>query len=970
MPYMTRVRTSPQRANALDASPIEQVRATWMSVDESVQVFRYGQAGRSVDEITGAADVAGPTVQLTNGNVLVTRADAGQLFGQIFDSAMTPLGAEFLISDSADGSSNIVALAGGGFAVLARLSGTINALQMFDAGGVAAGPEHPLTGFQQQADLEPLPGGGAVFVGARYTPATDYSDGYYTTLMQTFAADGTARTDLIWVATGFRPSVAVLDDDVYVIAYSNPAGLQSSHFRLVHWTGESIGTGTYVNNSLNISVETVDAHTFLLNANGSQQYREVDRTNILLGDDGNETFDGRGADRFMAGGAGDDAYIVDGTSDRVVETPGAGNDRVYASVSYNLTANVETLSTTLHSGTDAINLRGNELANTIMGNAGANNLDGAGGNDILDGKEGNDTLFGGQDDDILYGRDGNDTLRGGNGVDYLEGGLGDDAYFVDDLVDTIVERAGEGDDRIYATLSYVLAPNLSVETLSTSLHAGTNAIDLTGNDLANLIQGNAGRNVLTGAGGNDVLDGKDGNDVLYGGAGDDILYGRAGHDWLEGGTGSNYLEGGDGADFYFIDSLADTIVELAGQGDDRVFARLSYVLAAGLSVETLSTGSDSGIAAINLTGNELANTVIGNEGANVLNGGGGDDRLEGRGGNDILYGGAGTNVLVGGLGDDAYILESSANELIEAAGEGNDRVYASASFTLLSGVSVETLSTDFNAGTAAINLAGNELANAILGNDGANNLSGAAGNDVLDGKGGNDILDGGANDDILYGGDGNDTLYGRTGTNYLAGGLGDDQYVVEGGTDTLVEAAGQGNDRIYASLSYTLAAGVSVETLSTDFNAGTANLNLTGNEQANTVMGNAGNNILNGGAGKDVLDGKGGMDVFLFDTALNTAPGTAFAALAATANVDLIQGFAFDDKIGLGASRFGMTPGALSANAFVQGTAAADADDRIIYDAATGALMFDADGNGAGAAQLFAYLSGPFNLDASYFAVI
>ena len=53
-----------------------------------------------------------------------------------------------------------------------------------------------------------------------------------------------------------------------------------------------------------------------------------------------------------------------------------------------------------------------------------------------------------------------------------------------------------------------------------------------------------------------------------------------------------------------------------------------------------------------------------------------------------------------------------------------------------------------------------------------------------------------------------------------------------------------------------------------------------------------------------------------------------------------------------------MTPGALAPGAFQTGTAAHDADDRIIYDPATGNLFFDADGNGAGAAVLFATLQG------------
>ena len=47
-----------------------------------------------------------------------------------------------------------------------------------------------------------------------------------------------------------------------------------------------------------------------------------------------------------------------------------------------------------------------------------------------------------------------------------------------------------------------------------------------------------------------------------------------------------------------------------------------------------------------------------------------------------------------------------------------------------------------------------------------------------------------------------------------------------------------------------------------------------------------------------------------------------------------------------------------------------DADDRILYDASTGKLYFDADGSGAGAAVQFAILSGSPALNASDFTVI
>jgi len=66
----------------------------------------------------------------------------------------------------------------------------------------------------------------------------------------------------------------------------------------------------------------------------------------------------------------------------------------------------------------------------------------------------------------------------------------------------------------------------------------------------------------------------------------------------------------------------------------------------------------------------------------------------------------------------------------------------------------------------------------------------------------------------------------------------------------------------------------------------------------------------------------------------------------------------------------GLNGGALAAGAFRTGAAAQDADDRILYNSATGALSFDADGNGAGAAVQFAALQAGLSLSASDSLVI
>jgi len=118
---------------------------------------------------------------------------------------------------------------------------------------------------------------------------------------------------------------------------------------------------------------------------------------------------------------------------------------------------------------------------------------------------------------------------------------------------------------------------------------------------------------------------------------------------------------------------------------------------------------------------------------------------------------------------------------------------------------------------------------------------------------------------------------------------------------------------------------------------------------------------LAGGDGNDTLVGGDGLDTFVF-------------ALAPSAtNVDTLLNFVVaDDTIRLGRSVFSaLSTGPLAAGAFVTGTKALDADDRIIFNSATGALLYDADGSGAGAAVQFATLVGIVGtLSAADFSVV
>lgn len=164
---------------------------------------------------------------------------------------------------------------------------------------------------------------------------------------------------------------------------------------------------------------------------------------------------------------------------------------------------------------------------------------------------------------------------------------------------------------------------------------------------------------LDGYGGNDSILGFDGNDSVYGSGGNDYLSGMNGNDYVNGGTGADAMFGGYGNDTVIVDSSSDKVYETSGQGSDTVYAATSFAFAAGQSIESLRTTTPTATTAINLYGNEFAQTIVGNNGANLLSGGGGNDVINGMAGNDRIYGSAGNDTLTGGAGSDSFIFNTA-----------------------------------------------------------------------------------------------------------------------------------------------------------------------------------------------------------------------------------------------------------------------------------------------------------------------
>ncbi len=774
--------------------------------------------------------------------------------------------------------------------------------------------------------------------------------------------------------------------------------------------------------------------------------------NSITGNTGSNTLNGAGGTDTLAGGVGNDTYILD-AADIAVELDGQGTDTIQVSFTYTLGATVENLVLT---GSGSINGTGNEYSNVSTGNSGNNTLDGRWGNDTLDGGVGLDTLRGDAGSDTyiindldmiqeavfdafnqdtvlssityalgellenleltgnasinatgnwsnnrLTGNSGNNTLDGAGGFDTMIGGAGNDTY-VTDGGDTITENTGAGNDTVQSSVTFVMGANLENLILT-----GSAAINGTGNSSNNRITGNTASNILNSGGGTDTMIGDAGNDTyitdgsdtiteaagqgddtvqasvtytlgsnvenlvltgtsaingtgnsgtnsITGNASNNTLNGGSGNDILNGGGGTDRLIGGTGNDTYVTDG-SDTITEDAGDSNDTVQSSATYTISDNIENLTL-TGS----FAINGTGNSGNNRITGNSANNNLNGNGGID------------------TLIGGDGNDLYFINGS-DSIIEDAGEGNDTVKSSVSYTL--GANVENL---ILIGSSAINGTGNTGANQITGNTAANTIDGAGGTDTLIGDAGNDTYVTNGSDTIIEdAGEGTDTvqssativlaanledliltgtssingtgntsanrLTGNKGTNILdggggsdtmAGGSGNDTYVTNG-SDTITEDANNGTDTVQSSVTLTL--GFNLENL---IMGGSASISGTGNSLTNILTGNSGANSLDGKGGNDTLLGGAGMDNFVF----STAPGSG--------NVDTITDFRVsDDTIRLDNAVFtGLAGGTLSSSAFSRGTSgkAADATDRIIYETDTGRLFFDADGSGAGASVHFA----------------
>ena len=650
----------------------------------------------------------------------------------------------------------------------------------------------------------------------------------------------------------------------------------------------------------------------------------------LTGGGGNDTFKyvvGDGAD-VIDGGAGTDTLDYTGSAGAVTVDLGAGTATGFG----------------VGGITSIENVVGGSAGDTLIGDAGDNTLTGGGGDDTLVGGGGNDTavytttlLF----TDVVFTAGEGWSVNGGvaGGNDNLE-----DIAFVEHnggryvLIDKPAGTFGfaSEDDAVAAgagtrpgdTFVYAEVPPSIEITLTTNEDLDftipydvPTEVHITGTGSAHVTTGSGDDFIATGSG-NDIIHTGDGNDVVQAGEGDDEIVGGqgGGDDIYDGGTGSNTISYPSATNSVTIDLRAEdrseqdtlggtTIGELLDNADPPL-GGYDPNLPVGYA-EGEDIGTDVLIDIQNATGGAGNDTIFGNDNANIISGAGGNDDLSGGAGNDTFNYTVGDGVDIIDGGDDTDTLAVSGttgDDTIDVTVNGLGAITVIEGMTpttvesytvdgLANGAAGDTLSYAGSSSGVTVNLSLGS-ATGFTSIAGIENVIGGSFDDTLTGDSGDNRLDGGANG-----------VLGDT----MAGGLGNDTYVVDSSLDTVTESANEGTDTVLSSLAdYTLTANVENLTLT-----GTANINGTGNGDANTITGNSGNNTLDGGAGADTMIGGDGNDTYVVDDA-----GDAVTELAgALSGTDTVQSSLADYTLGANVENLTLTG---SAN--IDGTGNGDAN--------------------------------------------
>lgn len=443
----------------------------------------------------------------------------------------------------------------------------------------------------------------------------------------------------------------------------------------------------------------------------------------------------------------------------------------------------------------------------------------------------------------------------------------------------------------------------------------------------------------------ETVTGTAGHDRLLGGLGIDTINGMDGNDYIWGGVGADMLTGGTGVDRFAYQSVSeggDTITDFkAGVDGDVVdFAIIARQL--GWKADLINNGYvrfvQSGM-----------NTLLQVDADGGANGFMTMATLKNVKATTLTSANLSTAIVVSDykVVDTQHANASAGMNIAPAAAP------ALKTDTVLSvGTAKVETGTAFNTLTGMNKILGTTVADKLNGTDEDNVLIGGGGDDKLRGNDGDDVLAGGSGADHLTGGKGSDTAsYADAATGVIAnlskpalntGDAAGDRYsqienlmgssfadTLTGNDAVNVLTGGNGNDKIYGLGG------------SDSLFGGSGNDVLDGGTKNDILDGGYNNDQLIGGDGFDRLTGGSGADTFVLDSRFTNSFDTITDFIAGT------------DQIGLaGTGRTSLSGVVLEVNS----ASANSAHATLLYNASTGALLWDADGNGRGAAVKIAML--------------
>jgi Ca2+-binding RTX toxin-like protein len=760
------------------------------------------------------------------------------------------------------------------------------------------------------------------------------------------------------------------------------------------------------NNSIYLIQKDIDMVTKVFNSTETS-YTGTSDADQIIGNDLGNFIDGGAGNDIIIGGDGND-YLFGGSGNDII-SGGAGDDFIIVESGNNIISGGD--------GADAIEAGdGNDI---ISGGAGSDIISGGGGNDIISGGEGSDVIYGGDGDDILSGGEGADIIEGqgstagdetvtGNKYlvtsnDILLGGNGNDTFVIGEDFEerTAIQGGASGLDNSGDAARYINVTELEgeeeeeeggeeEEELVVFDTVTGEYVEIEDQEMSEEIETDVRLNLVTRPGSTEIntaastVAGYNAVDTLqFTQSGDfDESLAFTGIERIELDSGVNitlsseqFENNGESLSLGFLNPGMQ-VHGVAGGPSESVTVEMEFEEAefepdedivgaeeeeydyAEFSVEEFavanlfhnvdmiydaSEGEEGSFTHV-YGGNESAGateTVYGSAGVDygVMNGG--NDTYYGGDGNDVLVGGSGADSLYGEEGDDIFLIGgfgSGNSGTTSAADDGNQEWIATGAEhdLIVGGDGVDTLRITSGVG------ADTKTNGTVVLND-----ANFQGMEVVQVGGTVDQLN--VENDALQM-------------------LNDHYYFAANGTvDDLDNSLGNN--------------GGTIDNVVVDASGVTANgLRFEGNGNDNTFIGTTQDDVFVGNGGNDTLTGGDGADTFVFgqvheqvvtgdDDEVQTYVDTAFNLTGIDTITDFLSGV---DKIALNIDQFtSLTAGSFTADNLVcsVGAAAGDANDFLLFDTATGALSYDADGSGSGAAVQFATLTGVTSLSASDFEV-